>query len=120
MVRVEEELLAFAELVKKNAGVATFFANPTVPRQEKAARVSSLLDEKTFSHITRNLFLTLAANGRIGDSVKVINSFEELMQASRGATKVTIISAEALKKKQLETIQQAIVTYVGAGKSVSC
>ena len=45
--------------------------------------------------------------------------FAELMQASRGAVKVTIISAEALKKKQLETIQSGIVAMVGAGKTVS-
>ena len=37
------------------------------------------------------------------------------MQASRGAVKVTIISAEALKKKQLETIQSGIVAMVGDG-----
>jgi hypothetical protein len=41
------------------------------------------------------------------------------MQASRGAVKVTIISADALKKKQLETIQAGIMSMVGAGKSVS-
>ena len=40
------------------------------------------------------------------------------MQASRGAVKVTIISAEALKKKQLDTIQAGIVSMVGAGKTV--
>jgi hypothetical protein len=43
----------------------------------------------------------------------------ELMQASRGAVKVTIVTAEALKKKQLETIQQAVQDFVGAGKVVS-
>ena len=41
------------------------------------------------------------------------------MQASRGAVDVTIISAEALKKKQVETIQQAVLKFVGDSKSVS-
>lgn len=40
------------------------------------------------------------------------------MQASRGAVKVTIISAEVLKKKQLDAIQAGILNLVGAGKSV--
>jgi F-type H+-transporting ATPase subunit O len=62
--------------------------------------------------------LTLSANGRLGDSVKVINAYQELLQASRGAVDVTIISAEALKKKQVETIQSAVVKFVGADKSV--
>jgi hypothetical protein len=42
----------------------------------------------------------------------------EIMQAARGAVKVTIISAEVLKKKQLDAIQAGITTLVGAGKSV--
>ncbi len=62
--------------------------------------------------------MTLSANGRLGDSVKVINAYQELLQASRGAVDVTIISAEALKKKQVETIQSAVVKFVGADKSV--
>lgn len=41
------------------------------------------------------------------------------MQASRGAVKVTIISAEALKKKQVETIQEAVMKIIGSGKPVS-
>lgn len=41
------------------------------------------------------------------------------MQAARGAVDVTVIACEPLKKKQLEAIQAAIVSQVGAGKSVS-
>jgi hypothetical protein len=41
------------------------------------------------------------------------------MQASRGAIKVTIISAEALKKKQLDTIQAGVMNFVAPGQTVS-
>jgi ATP synthase F1 delta subunit len=37
----------------------------------------------------------------------------ELLQASRGSTDVTIISAEKLQKAQLETIQKAVSKIVG-------
>ena len=40
------------------------------------------------------------------------------MAAARGAVKVTIISAEALQKKQLASIQAGIMSMVGAGKTV--
>jgi len=42
----------------------------------------------------------------------------ELIAAARGSVKVTIISAETLKKKQLETIQAGVVAIIGAGKSI--
>ncbi len=77
-----------------------------------------MLDDSKFSHVTRNLFLTLAANGRAGDSLKVASAFQELLQASRGAVSVTVISAEALKKEQVKTIQAAVVKTVGEGKTV--
>jgi hypothetical protein len=40
------------------------------------AQIGDLVQEPKFSHITRNLFLTLAANGRIGEAGKVIRDFE--------------------------------------------
>lgn len=45
--------------------------------------------------------------------------FTEIMQASRGAVKITIISAEALSKKHLEKVQASLTAFVGAGKPVS-
>ena len=42
------------------------------------------------------------------------------MQAARGAVKVTIISAEPLKKKELATIQAGVMNMVGTASSVRC
>ncbi len=111
-------MAAFTAVVKKSPSLGAFLANPTIPRPEKSAKVADLFEESKFSHITRNLFLTLAANGRVGEAGKVVAAYNELMQASRGAVDVTIISAEALKKKQVETIQQAVMKFVGTGKAV--
>eukprot|EP00599_Poterioochromonas_sp_BG-1_P005828 CAMPEP_0173149682 /NCGR_PEP_ID=MMETSP1105-20130129/10477_1 /TAXON_ID=2985 /ORGANISM="Ochromonas sp., Strain BG-1" /LENGTH=171 /DNA_ID=CAMNT_0014064607 /DNA_START=196 /DNA_END=711 /DNA_ORIENTATION=- len=111
--KVEAELTAFAEVVKKNPKIEQFLENPTVPRAEKTQKVGGLLDESKFSHITRNLFLTLSANGRLNESLNVIRGYQELLQAARGSINVTIISAEALKKAQVETIQKAVAKIAG-------
>jgi F-type H+-transporting ATPase subunit O len=42
----------------------------------------------------------------------------ELLQAARGSIDVTVISAEALKKPQIETIQKAVTALAGAKKTV--
>lgn len=76
------------------------------------------MDESKFTNITRNLFLVLAGNGRAGESMKVAAAYHELIQAYRGAVNVTVISAEALKKEQVKTIQAAILKTVGEGKTV--
>ncbi len=38
-------------------------------------QVGALIEEPKFSHVSRNLFITLAANGRIGESAKIISAF---------------------------------------------
>jgi len=80
-------------------------------------KISSLLAEDKISFVTRNLMVTLAANGRIGESDKIATAYEELMAASKGVIPVTIISAEPLKKKAIDSLQAAVVGMVGAGKS---
>jgi F-type H+-transporting ATPase subunit O len=81
-------------------------------------KINALLAEDKISPITRNLFVTLAANGRIGESAKIVSAFEELIAAAKGVVPVTIISAEALKKKSVDTLQTAVLGVVGAGKTV--
>lgn len=116
--KVETELSAIKETLTKNVGFNNFLSNPTIARSEKVTKIDALLDDKKFSHITKNLMITLAANGRLMDAGKVISGFEEMMQASRGATKVTIISAEALNSKQLSTVQKSVLAMVGGKGAV--
>ena len=70
--KVEGELAAIGEVLKKLPNFAAFLENPTVSRGDKVAKLGELIDEKKFSHITRNLFMTLSANGRISEASKVI------------------------------------------------
>ena len=80
-------------------------------------KISALLAEDKISFVTRNLFVTLAANGRIGESDKIVTAYEELIAASKGVVPVTIISAEPLKKKSIETLEAAVKGMVGTGKT---
>lgn len=116
--KVETELSAIKQTLSKSVGFGQFLSNPTIARSEKVGKIDALLDDKKFSHITKNLMITLAANGRSEDAGKVIGAFEEMMQAGRGATKVTIISADALDKKQLATVQKSVLSMIGGKGAV--
>jgi F-type H+-transporting ATPase subunit O len=116
--KVEVEIAAFSAVMKKNEGFASFFKDPTISRGDKERMVDSLTEGKKFSYITQNLLVTMAANGRIGDAGKVADTFIELMEASRGSVKATIISAEALKKGQAKDIEAAVMNMIGKGKKV--
>eukprot|EP01041_Mallomonas_annulata_P014498 gene14498-30865_t len=115
---VETELKVFNDAVKKSPAFAAFLANPTIPRGEKTMKVADIIGEDKFSHITRNLFVTMSANGRIGDAPKVVEAYLDLMETSRGVVKVVITAAEQLTKKSLDGLKVAIATLAGPGKQV--
>ena len=116
--KVEVEMSAFSETMKKNEGFAAFFKDPTISRGEKENMVNSITDGKKFSHVTQNLLVTMAANGRIGEVSKVAETFVELMEASRGSVKATVISADPLKKNQAKEVEAAVMKMIGKGKKV--
>lgn len=114
---VETELRAFSQIMKDKPDFTNFLKNPTIPRSVKAATLNDMLDDR-ISHITRNLFTTMAANGRIGDAAKVVDSFLELIDSARGLVPAIIITAEPLKKKTIDSIQAAIRSIIGADKQL--
>ena len=69
--KVDSELKSFSEVLKKNKSFEAYVNNPTIPKGEKVAKIGALFEEGKVSHVSRNLFLTLAANGRIHEVNKV-------------------------------------------------
>lgn len=77
------------------------------------------MEDGKITHISRNLFVTLAANGRISEAPQVITAFGELMQASKGIVQVTIYAAEQLDKKTLDSLEVSVQSIAGKDKKVS-
>eukprot|EP01036_Dinobryon_divergens_P030024 gene30024-39214_t len=111
--KVEAEVLAVSDLLKKSPTFAAYLSNPTIPRAEKITKVGNLLSDSTkFSYITKNLFEVLCANGKVGEVKHVISAFKEMIDASKGSVKVTIIAAQSLSKKQLAAVQEGVIKIV--------
>lgn len=70
------------------------------------------------SFVTLNLMTTLAGNARLPLTSKIIDTYSELMKASRGEVEATIISADPLTKAQLDTVALAMKSQVGSEKKV--
>jgi len=116
---VETELLSITNVISKDEGFSTFLNNPTIPRAEKRTKLENLLQDGRFSHLTKNLIITMSANGRVGEINRVVEAFVDCMETSRGIVKARIVSAEPLNKKSLDTIQAAVISMAGAGKKAN-
>lgn len=69
-----------------------------------------------------NLFTVLAENGRLGETEKVIQGFQDLMTAYRGEVEVTVTSATPLDKSTISRIESALkgsqIAASGHGKTL--
>jgi len=97
---VENDLKQVKRVVEKDTKLREFLENPTINRIEKKSGVQQMLAAGKYNELTKNFFDTLAENGRLYDTVKIINSYGSLMSAYRGEVQVTITSAKELDAKE--------------------
>ncbi|CAN0043402.1 unnamed protein product [Discosporangium mesarthrocarpum] len=117
---VQRDLLAFEEVMKKNASFAAFLGNPTVSRGEKVGMVEHLFDAKSKTcDITKNLLMAMAGNARLDEAPKVIDAYTKMLKAKRGEIDAVVTTAEPLSPAQEKSLATALKTQVGAGKTVS-
>lgn len=116
--KVEEELLAIQATADKSTKFQAFLDNPLISRTEKEKGIQDMLGGGKVSNITLNLMTTLAGNARLPLTSKIIDTYSELMKATRGEIEATIISADPLSKTQLDTVAAAMKNQVGADKKV--
>lgn len=92
---VEKDLKALNAAVEKDAALQSFLENPTVNRASKMKGINDILAKAGKpSQLTQNFFETLAENGRLNQTSKVIASFEELMSAHRNELPLVVTSAK--------------------------
>ncbi|ORZ25216.1 OSCP/delta subunit of ATPase [Absidia repens] len=106
---VEKDLKAFNAAVSKDKAVGSFLENPTISLKEKKESIRSLLAKSGKAHsLTENFFETLAENGRLPQTNKVIESYSELMSAHRNELPLVITSAKELEKATLNKIVDSL------------
>ncbi|KAL7010093.1 ATP synthase F0 subcomplex subunit OSCP atp5 [Cystobasidiomycetes sp. EMM_F5] len=108
--QVETDLNSLRSLMKSTPQVAAFLSNPTLQTDEKTKGLKDLLGRLggSTSDLTKNLLSVLAENGRLYDTEKVVEGFEQIMSAHRGELEVTITSAETLDKATIDRIKKSL------------
>ncbi|CAI2187702.1 11222_t:CDS:2 [Funneliformis geosporum] len=92
--KVETELKKVKTVIEKDLNIRSFLEDPSLSRQKKKDGVKQLLKDGNYSDTTKNFFKVLAENGRLTQTLKIIDAYESLMTANRNEIPVTIISAK--------------------------
>ncbi|KAJ2998509.1 ATP synthase F0 subcomplex subunit OSCP atp5 [Globomyces sp. JEL0801] len=112
--KVEEELKSIKQLLDQDAGVKNFLETPTVDRQKKMKGLDIILG-KNKNPITLNFFNVLAENGRLDQTVKIIDAYNTLMTAFRAEVSVTVTSAQPLDSRTLAKVKDVLAKNKLAG-----
>jgi len=116
--KVEKDLQLINKNIKAVPAFGDFLGNPTIGRKTKQAEIDAIMTKAKVTPITQSFFSVLAENGRLGNSAKIISTFDELMAASRGEVSAKIISAEPLTAAQVKTLTKSLDSYAAGQKIV--
>jgi F-type H+-transporting ATPase subunit O len=92
--KVEADLNAIKGLMDRDEKFKFFMETPIISREDKRAGVKSALSKGSYSKITSNFFDTLADNGRLDQTPKIVAAFSQLLMAARGQVAVNVTSAK--------------------------
>lgn len=102
--KVQGELSTIESTIKSIPELDTFVHNPTLSASDRAIGLQALFKQaettkkSPISELTKNLFAVLSENGRLSETVGVIEGFNELVAQHKGELTVTITSAGPLPR----------------------
>ena len=81
-------------LLLSDSRLANFLSTPILSKKLKLDGVNSLLAKFKHSEVSGEFLKVLAENARLDHTLKIINSFEQLMSASKGEVTIVVTSAK--------------------------
>lgn len=110
--KVHAELAGVQSNIKSTPALSSFIADPTLPLKDRLTGLDALFSttgkKDAVSDITRNTFILLSENGRLGETPAVIEGFNELFATYKGELEVTVTSAAPLPKDVLSRLESAL------------
>mmetsp|Transcript_50224 Transcript_50224/g.130745 ORF Transcript_50224/g.130745 Transcript_50224/m.130745 type:complete len:205 (-) Transcript_50224:1664-2278(-) len=114
---VADDLALLKDTLATSNTLHHFVTNPSIPRETKAASIVSLLTAAKAHDVTKNAMATLAEGGRMGDVVKVINMYTDLITAAKGEVKAVITSAAPLPADEMAAITKQLDSFLEPGQT---
>ncbi|THH16585.1 hypothetical protein EW146_g4088 [Bondarzewia mesenterica] len=116
LTKVQTELNAISKSIKDTPDLKFFVTNPTLSSNERKTGLPTLYaraegvgaKKEPVSDITKNLFVLLSDNGRLGETVGVIEGFNQLVSKYKGELDVIVTSASPLPKDVLTRLEATL------------
>lgn len=123
--KLSEDLTSISAAIKSSPALSQFITNPTISAKDRLRGLDALYaaaegQKKTpVSTTTKNLFAVLSENGRLAETLGVIDGFNVLMSQYRGEATVVVTSAAPLPKDIMTRLENALKGSQTAQKAKS-
>jgi F-type H+-transporting ATPase subunit delta len=111
--KVEQELLAFRDLLSHHQELSRVLSNPAVPVGRKRAVVSELLDRVRISPAVEKLLLLLAQRDRLSLLPHVADTYSERLLDYLGIVRAEVTTAVPLPEDRLKAIEDRLSEMTG-------
>jgi F-type H+-transporting ATPase subunit delta len=110
---IETELGAFSAAMNGSRELHTALTSPVVSKGDKASIAESVATKMGFSKLTAQFLTMVARKGRGPAIEEIAETFTAVRLESEGATLGTVVSADALKKEDLEELATSFTRKLG-------
>jgi F-type H+-transporting ATPase subunit delta len=110
---IEQELAAFSGAVVASRDLAEALRSPVVASADKAEVVSAIATKMGFSDLSSKFLVMIARKERASLLASIVEAFTAVRLESEGATFGHVVSADALKKEDLEELAMAFSRKLG-------
>ncbi len=111
--KIESELATFVSTVGSSTALGEALSSPIVTSTEKAGVAAAVAEKMGFSKLTTQFLAMVARKGRAPAIEAITEAFTIARLESEGATLGEVVSADALKKEDLEELATAFTRKLG-------
>ncbi len=111
--RIENELNVFSKTMEGSKDLYTALTSPVVSKGDKAAIAEAVTAKLGFSKLASQFLALVARKGRGPAIEEIAETFSAVRLESEGATLGTVVSADLLKKEDLEGLETAFTRKLG-------
>jgi len=113
---VEKDLVAFADVLKKDSRLAEFLYDPSVQKSIKNDGIIGVADKMKLNPLSKNLLLAVAENNRYSFLPAISTAFSTIMAAHRGEVVCEITTAKALDAGMAKEVEGALAGFLKKGE----
>jgi len=110
---VQEELLAWEQMLQSSPNLQEVFRNPTIALDKKRAVLNKLIDRSRPTSTTTNFLKVLLQNQRLTELGEINRKFAEILDERAGTVAATVTTARNVPEKAQQQLHTKLLSLTG-------